>query len=126
MGTVSAAVKKIAALEILLSSGRLNEDSVLFFDDFEGTLQPDDICELLEVIAQITHTTGIQVFISSGSYILLKKLRVIALREAGLVNYICLYKDREPYICDLHDEMLINPITDASVRVYEEELEEVF
>ncbi len=59
-------------------------------------------------------------------YTLTKKLRVIALREAGLVNYICLYQDREPYICDLHDEMLINPITDASVRVYEEELEEVF
>ena len=73
LSIVSAAVKKIAALEILLSSGWLNENSVLFFDDFEGTLQPDDICELLEVVTELARTTGIRVFISSGSYILLKK-----------------------------------------------------
>lgn len=127
LGSTSAAMKKIGTLEILLSSGLLNEDSVLFCDDLDATLHPDDIYELLEVMAQLTRTTGMQVFLTSGSYILLNKLRVIARGEAGLVKYICLYKDREPDLCDLHDgEMPKNPITDASVRVYEDELDFAF
>ena len=122
--TAAKGVKKIAILDILLANGCLDSNSVLFIDFVESALHPDAVLDLLEIIDLISGKLGIQIFISSHSYFVLRKLRAIALRKRGHVK--CLSLGNETSICDLYDEMPKNAIIDASVRVYEEEIQEVF
>ena len=67
---------------------------------------------------------GIQFFIATHSYFVIKKLALIAMKEPGLVTCISLHKDRGPEIHDLHSGMPDNSIIDASIRLYEQEIEE--
>lgn len=125
IGTTSEGVKKIAIMDRLLSNGYLDTDSMIFIDEVESALHPGAICQFLDTIESIAENTGIQVFITSHSYIVLKKLSLIAMKKTGLVSCISLNKGQNANICDLHDGMPENSIIDTSIRLYEQEIEEV-
>lgn len=69
----------------------------------------------------IANEMGLQVFITSHSYFVIKKLYLIALKKEELVNCISLNKGEMAQICDLHDGMPGNSIIDTSIRLYEQE-----
>lgn len=57
------------------------------------------------MIDNIANEMGLQVFITSHSYFVIKKLLLIALKKANTVSCISLNKGQEVKICDLHDGM---------------------
>ncbi len=122
---VSDGVKKIAMLEILLSNGTLTPDSILFLDEPESSLHPAAISKFLDIIDILANEMGIQVFIASHSYFVIKKLRIIAMRRKIPVPCISLTASGVVQN-DLMENMPENAITDESVRLYDEELEEAF
>lgn len=83
------------------------------------------MCQFLDMIDNIANEMGLQVFITSHSYFVIKKLLLIALKKANTVSCISLNKGQEVKICDLHDGMLDNSIIDTSIQLYEQEIEEV-
>lgn len=125
IGATSEGVKKIAIMDRLLANGYLDTNSVIFIDEIESALHPKAICQFLDMIDIIANEMGIQVFIASHSYFVIKKLYLIALKKAGTVNCISLNKGQMAQICDLHDGMPSNSIIDTSIDLYEQEIEEV-
>ena len=112
-------------MDRLLGNGYINKESILFIDEFESALHPKAICDFLDMIADISHEMGIQVFISTHSYFVIKKLFLIALKYPNEVTCISLAKDNEPQICNLSDGMPKNSIIQTSVDLYRQEITEV-
>ena len=125
IGATSEGVKKIAIMDRLLANGYLNADSIIFIDEIESALHPKAVCQFLDMIDTIANEMGIQVFITSHSYFVIKKLFLIALKKENTVKCISLNKGKEAQICDLHDGMPDNSIIDTSIQLYEQEIEEV-
>lgn len=63
---------------------------------------------------------GMQFFIASHSYFVIKKLLVAASQEKMSIPVISF--DGDIMVSDLRDGMPENPIIDESVRLYEQEL----
>lgn len=125
IGVTSEGVKKIAIMDRLLANGYLNANSIIFIDEIESALHPKAVCQFLDMIDNIANEMGLQVFITSHSYFVIKKLFLIALKKAKTVTCISLNKGKEAQICDLHDGMPDNSIIDTSIQLYEQEIEEV-
>lgn len=125
IGATSEGVKKIAIMDRLLANGYLGSNSIIFIDEIESALHPEAICRFLDMIDMIANDMGLQVFITSHSYFVIKKLCLIALKKAGTVSCVSMNKGQTPKVYDLHDGMPENSIIDTSIRLYEEEIEEV-
>ncbi|MDO4293443.1 MAG: AAA family ATPase [Eubacteriales bacterium] len=125
IGATAEGVKKISIMDRLLSNGYINKESVLFIDELESALHPNAICDFLDMIANISNKMGIQVFISTHSYFVVKKLFLIALKYPGDVTCISLSKNDKPKICNLSDGMPENSIIQASIELYKQEITEV-
>ncbi len=124
IGATSEGVKKIAIMDRLLGNGYLDNNSIIFIDEIESALHPKAVCQFLDMIDMIANDMGIQVFITSHSYFVIKKLYLIALRQSNSVSCISLSKEQEAQVYDLLDGMPENSIIDTSIRLYEEEIEE--
>ena len=125
IGATSEGVKKIAIMDRLLANGYLNANSIIFIDEIESALHPKAVCQFLDMIDNIANEMGLQVFITSHSYFVIKKLLLIALKKENTVKCISLNKGKEAQIGDLHDGMPDNSIIDTSIQLYEQEIEEV-
>ena len=125
IGATSEGVKKIAIMDRLLANGYLDSNSIIFIDEIESALHPEAICQFLDMINTIANDMGLQIFIASHSYFVIKKLCLIALEKPNLVTCISLNKkDKKVSVYDLHDGMYENSIIDTSIRLYEQEIEE--
>lgn len=124
IGATAEGVKKISIMDRLLANGFLSKDSVIFIDELESALHPTAICDFLEMLAGVSNEMGIQVFISTHSYFVIKKMYLIALKHPDAVTCISLSHDQEPFICNLHDGMPNNSIIQTSVKLYEQEIDE--
>lgn len=125
IGATSEGVKKIAIMDRLLANSYLNTDSIIFIDEIESALHPKAVCQFLDMIDSIANEMGLQVFISSHSYFVIKKLFLIAQKKENTVTCISLNKGEKATICDLHDGMPDNSIIDTSIQLYEQEIAEV-
>lgn len=123
IGATSEGVKKISIMDRLLSNGYLDNQSIIFIDEIESALHPTAICQFLDMVAKIVTDMDLQFFISSHSYFVIKKLALIAKTNPGLVTCISLSKDKKPAVHDLSEGMPDNSIIDASIALYEEEVE---
>jgi len=124
IGVTAEGVKKIAILDILLGNRYLDENSVIFIDELESALHPVAISKFIDIIA-ILASRGIQFFIASHSYFVVKKLFLIA-QEQKLSIQVLSYEKNKWQQSDLKDEMPDNPIINESIRLYEEEVDLAF
>ena len=121
IGVTAEGIKKIAILDTLLSNRYLSPDSVVFFDEPESALHPTAIVQLLDIVGLLAKS-GIQFFLASHSYFVVKKLHLMA-QEQGL-SIPVLSLDADGYTtADLKDGMVSNPIIDESIHLYEQEVE---
>ena len=125
IATVSEGAKKVAMLERLLANGFLSRGSCIFMDGIESGLHPSALCEYLDMIDVMAKEREIQVFMATHSYFALKKLFLIAMKAQNRVTCISLHKSDAPKVYDLHDGMPDNSIIDMSIRLHEQELEEM-
>lgn len=125
IGATSEGVKKIAILDRLLANGYLTRSSVIFIDELESALHPSAISEFLDIIDIIAFDMGIQVFIASHSYFVIKKLYINALKRKKSIPCISFSKGEPVQYNDLLNGMPENSIIKESVRLYEEEIKEV-
>lgn len=125
IGATSEGVKKLAIMDRLLSNGYLDKNSVVFIDELESALHPAAICDFLDMISMIANEMGIQVFITSHSYFVVKKLFLVALKNPDSVTCISLSKNQSPVISNLSEGIPENSIIQTSIDLYEQELDEV-
>ncbi len=121
IGLTAEGVKKIAILDTLLGNRYLDTGSVIFIDEPESALHPKAISDFLDIIAMLAGR-GIQFFLSSHSYFVVKKLFLIA-QEKGISIPVLSIQGEQSSFSDLLDGMPDNPIIDESIRLYREETE---
>lgn len=124
IGVTAEGIKKIAILDTLLSNRYLDPESVVFIDEPESALHPIAISKLLDIVAMLADR-GIQFFMASHSYFVVKKLLLIAKEKEMSIPVIASNEDNGWQSADLKDGMPDNEIINESIRLYEQEVEAV-
>lgn len=120
VSTTSEGVKKLSILDILLGNRYLDNHSVIIIDEIEANLHPSMIAQFLDTIYMLADS-GIQFFISSHSYFVIKRLYILAHRKSISIPVLSFDKGG----CttnDLKDKMPQNPIIGESIALYKDEI----
>jgi AAA15 family ATPase/GTPase len=126
IGVMAEGIKKIAILDSLLANRYLDTESIIFIDEPESALHPAAISKLLDIIEMLADR-GIQFFLASHSYFVIKKLHIIARKKQLSIPLVSLNNkhNNEVVYDDLLDDMPNNPIINESIRLYKEEVSTV-
>ncbi|NGZ05829.1 MAG: AAA family ATPase [Magnetococcales bacterium] len=124
VGVVAEGIKKIAILDILLGNRYLDTSSVVFIDEPESALHPEAIAKLLDIIVVLA-IRGVQFFLASHSYFVIKKLFLLA-QEHGVSIPVLSLHDHDWTAANLKDGMPDNAIIEESIRLYKAEVELAF
>ena len=117
----SEGVKKLAILDTLLGNRYLDPSSIIFIDEPESALHPQAISRFMETI-HILSNRGLQFFISTHSYFVIKSLALRARKYKESMPVLSL-EDNLATCDDLQDGFPDNPIVRESVRLYRDEVE---
>lgn len=120
IGVTAEGIKKIAILDTLLGNRYLDTNSIVFIDEPESALHPVAVSKLLDIVAVLAER-GIQFFLASHSYFVVKKLFLIA-QEQNLSIPVISAHDSQWTTANLKDGMPENTIIDESIRLYKEEV----
>ncbi|OJW79594.1 MAG: hypothetical protein BGO69_12760 [Bacteroidetes bacterium 46-16] len=125
MQLTAEGVKKIGILTTLIRNRQLNANSVLFLDEPETALHPEATRELVEML-MLMAKAGIQVFIATHNYFVLKQMYLCAKRDAIKTNCYTLNKEKgksvEYALYDLTEQFPENAISDEAIRMADEEI----
>ncbi len=121
IGVTAEGIKKIAILDTLLGNRYLDTNSVVLIDEPESALHPHAISQLLDIVAMLAER-GIQFFMASHSYFVVKKLFLIA-QERGWSLPVISSVNGQWGCDDLKHGMPDNPIIAESIKLYEKEVE---
>lgn len=114
-------IKKIAILDRLLSNRYITPGSIIYIDEPESVLHPKAIVQFLDIITLLANR-GIQVFMATHSYFVLKKMLLVA-RENDMDIPVFSMANGTATRYNLKDGMPENPIVDTSIELYEQELD---
>lgn len=120
LNLTSEGTKKIAIFDTLIANHFLTKDSIVFIDEPESGLHPSLIVDLLDIIAELANY-GVQFFIASHSYFVIKKLYLIAQKNNTSIPVIS-FDSAGNGFHDLMCGMPDNPIITESIKLYEEEI----
>ena len=110
----------------MFSNGYLGKGSIVFIDELESALHPSAISKFIDMIDDISKELEVQFFIASHSYFVIKKLCLLAKQDNEPVTCISLNIDGTTTVNDLSEGMPENSIINESIRLYEEEIDQVF
>jgi predicted ATPase len=119
LGLTSEGVRKVGILDQLLGNRTLTLRSVLLFDEPESALHPDAIELLMGILLQLA-ARGMQIFLATHSYFVLKALAVLSAEQGtgADVGWLSLGGAGGPVQGDLRAGLPENPIIQASIDLY--------
>ena len=99
MGLVSEGYRKLATIIYLITSGSLDKNSVLFWDEPETNMNPRMIKYIVEAVAELAKM-GVQVFITTHDYFVQQCFNLISaypkMNEGNLdIQFVSLYRNEE-------------------------------
>lgn len=126
MQQTAEGVKKIGILTTLITNRQIGKGTILFMDEPETALHPDAIRQLVEMLVAMSKA-GVQIFLASHSYFVIKQLANCAKRENLSINCWNLKKEMGELVNnsfhDLIDGTLpSNSIIDETLKMYDEEI----
>lgn len=124
IGATAEGVKKVAILDQLLGNRFLDQHSVVILDEPEAGLHPAAISALMDILLLLAEA-GVQIFIASHSYFVLKKAYLLAQKNHLSIPILSLEGAQDLRYDDLLDGLPDNAIMQESIRLYEEEIDEV-
>ncbi len=127
MQQTAEGIKKIGILTTLITNRQLGKGTILFMDEPETALHPDAIRQMVEMLVAMSKA-GVQIFIASHSYFVIKQLANCSKREQ--INVSCWNLTREigkPVNNSFHDLidgiLPSNSIIDEAIKMYDEEID---
>ncbi len=123
MSQIAEGIKKISILTTLIRNRTIKEGTILFIDEPETNLHPRAIIALCDMLFSLSKL-GVQIYMATHSYFVLKQFEILARRHKESIQLCCLEKSEDITIKfnDLKEGMPDNPIIDASIRLYEEDV----
>ncbi|MCF0206809.1 MAG: ATP-binding protein [Bacteroidales bacterium] len=117
----SEGIKKVSILDVLLGNHYLSKQSVIIIDEPESALHPTLVSTFMDIVFSLAQC-GIQFFIASHSYFVIKKLYILAHQHKVRIPVIS-FDNGMIETTNLAERMPTNSILNESVRLYEEEIE---
>ena len=110
-------------MDTLLGNRFLDKDAIVFIDEPESALHPTAITQLLDIITVLAEA-GIQFFIATHSYYVIKKLLLVAKqKQMPIPTFMAQTDGRWSQSCLLKDGLPDNDIINESIRLFEAEFE---
>ena len=101
----------------------ISPDSIIFIDEPESALHPTAITQLMDIV-KVLADQGIQFFIASHSYFVIKKLQLIARQHQQALPVFTTQDDGTwQQSCLLVDGLPDNEIINESIRLFEQAFE---
>lgn len=124
VGILAEGIKKLAIFDQLLANHYLSTQSIIFIDEPESSLHPQVVSAFMELLYTLAKN-GMQIFMATHSYFVLKKLYLIAQREAYAIPFLGLHKEENGRLQydDMQHGMPENSIIEESIRLYQEEVD---
>ena len=119
-------VKHIGILSTLIQNGQLNKNSVLILDEPEDNLHPGAIRSLMKIISELAKK-GVQIFITTHSYFVLKQLHIEA--RSNAMDIMCCSLNRNDrgtintFFGNLRESLPDNSIINESMTMYDEDID---
>jgi AAA15 family ATPase/GTPase len=117
--------KKLGYLELLVRTGHLEPDSVLFWDEPENSLNPELVPILVDVLLMLSQN-GVQIFIATHSDFLCKWLELkTSDSNSAEIKFFSLYKESAGIGVETsknYRSLTHNSIIEQSVELYNEHL----
>lgn len=117
-------IKKIGILTTLITNRQLGKGTILFMDEPETALHPDAVRQMVEMLVAMSKA-GVQIFIASHSYFVIKQLANSSKREN--IETLCWSLEREKDLPitnnfkSIEDGVLpSNSIIEEALKMYEE------
>ncbi|QQZ30259.1 AAA family ATPase [Thiothrix subterranea] len=102
---VAEGIRKLAMMARLLATGALREKSCLFWDEPEATLNPRLVKLVAKVICELANS-GIQVFVTTHSYFLLKEIQLVSMQQVDTnTRYFSLLKGEDGVVVESGDSL---------------------
>lgn len=120
LSLTSEGIKKLSILDLLLGNHYLTNKSVIIIDEVEANLHPNMIRRFLEIIV-ILAQSGIQFFLSTHSYFVIKNLYIMAHQEKMHIPTFS-FEENRVLQNDLLQGMPENPIIQESIDIYKREI----
>lgn len=116
----SEGIKKLSILDLLLGNHYLTNRSVVLIDEVEANLHPDMIRRFLDIVFMLAQA-GIQFFLSTHSYFVIKNLYIMA-NEHRMHIPTFSFEGSQVLQSDLFVGMPENPIIQESINIYKREI----
>jgi energy-coupling factor transporter ATP-binding protein EcfA2 len=123
MPMVADGLRKIATLYQLMKNGWLQPGTVLFWDEPETHLSPILMDEVMAALLELARS-GVQIFLSSHSYVILKELDLQA-NTTDDVRYFSFQptpSGTKVFPTDDYAQLVDNPIAEQFDSIYDREL----
>lgn len=117
----SEGIKKLAIFNRLLANRYLRNSSIIFIDEPEASLHPKAISQFMEILYKLAQG-GMQIFMATHSYFVIKKIYLLAKREGGSVPVLSFDGEDSPRYMNMQDGMPENSIIQESVDLYQDEV----
>lgn len=126
MQQTAEGIKKIGILTTLITNRQLGKGTVLFMDEPETALHPDAIRQIVEMLVAMSRA-GVQIFIASHSYFVIKQLAICAKRDKLNISCWNLTKENgKPVNNSFHnliDGVLpSNTIIEEALKMFDQEI----
>ena len=118
-------LRKLGLLWVLIQNGTLTEGAILFWDEPETNLNPELFEMVVGVLLQLQRS-GVQVFIATHDYVLLRQLDLRATAEDEVAYHALFFDDSGAVECRTvrrYIELEPNAIADAFTDLYDLEVE---
>ena len=119
----SDGLKKIGLLWRLIMNGSITNNTVLFWDEPENSINPENIPTLIKILLELQRH-GVQIFLTTHNYYIMNYFNVCRETSDDL-KFICLKKiDNKTVFEDSnrYDTLSSNPIIEAAILMYEDEI----
>lgn len=124
MPLVAEGLRKFATLHTIWKNGWLRTGTCLFWDEPEANLNPKLMDEAVAAILALSRG-GVQVFLATHSYVILKELEVQATKDDS-VRFFALQKTEEGTVvhpADRYLDLKPNPIEDQYASLFDRTIE---
>jgi len=120
-------IKKIGILTTLINNRQLGKGTILFMDEPETALHPDAVRQMIDMLVAMSKA-GVQIFLASHNYFVIKQLANSSKRENIDTLYWSLERENgQPttnHFKNTNDGVLPqNSIVDEALKMYEEEIQ---
>jgi AAA15 family ATPase/GTPase len=116
-------VKKIGIINQLLKNKAIDKNSVLIIDELEVALHPTIIQKVAKIIFDLSQA-GVQVFIATHSYFVIKSFHLLALENSSDICFFNLKNENDKVeieVSNLKEGIPQNEIVDSSIKMFEKE-----